>query len=399
MGERIIDMTEVADITRPARKVTRLADLTPSQIAAIRKIPAERDAVLVPFKATRPNAIFTGQAHYDLEQEKIFQRYPVPVTVSALLEPGHVVASDSYGLPLLITRTRAGTIKAFINACQHKGAKLIEDCAVHRQSRMTCPYHAWTYGLDGKLMGVPRSEAFADFDKHTRGLAELEAREWGGIVYVQLNRAIAADWSQLSDQVADDFTALGLPSAHVYGRKTFDLKANWKVVLEPFLEGYHVQRLHAASIGNRFQDAPTIVDMFGANIRQVSGRIGYEPEMLDEDPATNVHKLVTLAYTAFPNCVVVTSEYYTSVMLLMPRAPGRTVVEYFMLTPEPASTPKATEVFARSYEIILGVFGGEDFRAAEISQRGLEAGVPQETLYCGLEANIVRYYEAIEALL
>ena len=97
--------------------------------------------------------------------------------------------------------------------------------------------------------------------------------------------------------------ALGIADAHVYGRKTFDLKANWKVVLEPFLEGYHVQRLHAASIGDNFQDAPNIVDMFGPNIRQVSGRIGYVPEMLDEDAEANVHKLVTHAYTAFPNCV------------------------------------------------------------------------------------------------
>ena len=392
-------MSDVADVAPPARKVTTLAELTPSQIEAIRKIPAEKDAAVVPFGATRPNAIFTGRARFELEQEKIFRRYPVPVTVSALLEPGNVVANDSYGIPMLVSRTRDGTIKAFINACQHKGSKIIEDCAVHKQGRMTCPYHAWTYGIDGKLIGVSRGEAFEGLDKSQRGLVELEAREWGGIVYVQLNRDIAADWSQLSSQVADDFTALGIPSAHVYGRKTFDLKANWKVVLEPFLEGYHVQRLHAASIGDKFQDAPNIVDMFGPNIRQVSGRIGYVPEMLDEHAGANVHKLVTHAYTAFPNCVVVTSQYYTSIMLLMPRDADRTVVEYFMLTPGPATTPKAEEVFARSYELIIGVFGGEDFRAAEISQAGLNAGVPEQTIYCGLETNIVRYYEAIEALL
>lgn len=392
-------MTETAQGAQAARKITTLADLTPSQIEAIRKIPAEKDAVVVPFGATRPNHIFTSRERFDLEQEKIFRRYPVPVTVSALLEPGSVVANDSYGMPLLIARTKDGEIKAFINACQHKGSKIIEDCAVHKQARMTCPYHAWTYGIDGKLIGVSRSEAFQGLDKKERGLVELEVREWGGIVYVQLNRDVAADWSQLSQQVADDFAALGLAEAHVYGRKSFDLKANWKLVLEPFLEGYHVQRLHAASIGDRFQDAPNIVDQFGANIRQVSGRIGYVPEMLDVDPTENVHKLVTHAYTAFPNSVVITSQYYTSVMLLVPRDANRTVVEYFMLTPGPATTPKAEEVFARSYELILNVFGNEDFRAAQISQEGLEAGVPQEAIYCGLEANIIHFYEAIEALM
>ncbi len=393
-------MESAVELAAPGRKVTTLSMLTPSQQAAIRKIPAEAEAVVVPIEASRPSTIFTGQERFDVEQARIFRHYPVPVTLSALLpEPGMVVAHEGYGVPLLISRTRDGEIKAFINACQHKGAKLLEDCEVRRQGRLSCPYHAWTYGIDGSLVGVARSEAFLNLDKEERRLAELEARQWGGVVYVKLDRDGPADWSQLSEDVRDDFLALGIPDSHVYGRKTFDLKANWKLVLEPFLEGYHVQRLHAASIGKLFQDAPTCVDRFGCNIRQVSGRIGYEPSMLDADPDENVHKLVTHAYTAFPNCVVVTSQYYTSVMILMPREVGRTVVEYFMITPEAATTPKAEEVFERSYRLILDVFGNEDFRAAEISQSGLSAGVPATTVYCGLEANIVHYYEALERLL
>lgn len=393
-------MSDVATATAPrARKITTLASLNANLQAAIRLIPAEADATTDPIAATRPNAIFTGQERFDAEQAGIFRKYPVPVTVSALLaEPGSVVAHDGYGVPLLISRTREGEVKAFINACQHKGAKLLEDCEVHKQGRLTCPYHAWTYGIDGKLVGVARADMFDNLDKSSRNLKELPAREWGGIIYVQLD-GDEADWSQLSEQVAEDFASLDIPNAHVYGRKSFDLKANWKVVLEPFLEGYHVQRLHAASIGNLFPDAPNIVDFFGPNVRQVSGRIGYTPSMLDEEPDGNIHKLVTHAYTAFPNCVVVTSQYYTSVMLLMPVAPDRTRVDYIMLTPEAATTEKAEEVFARSFGLILDVFGGEDFRAAEISQQGLHAGVPNEVVYCGLEANIVRYYEALEKLL
>lgn len=393
-------MDIVAERKPDQRKVTTLAALNANQQAAIRKIPAEVDAVVEPLEATRPNAIFTGRERFDAEQARIFRRFPVPVSLSALLpEPGMVMAHDGYGVPLMIARTKSGEIKAFLNACQHKGSKLLEDCEVHRRGRVTCPYHAWTYGIDGKLIGVARNEAFLNLDKSQRGLAELPAREWGGVIYVQLDGNPEPDWSQLHDQIAEDFASLGIPDAHVYGRKTFDLNANWKVILEPFLEGYHVQRLHAASIGDLFQDAPNIVDLFGVNIRQVSGRIGYLPAMLDEDPDQNIHKLVTHAYTAFPNCVVVTSQYYTSVMILAPRDVGRTTVEYFMLTPGAPTTEKAREVFERSYELILNVFGGEDFRAAEISQIGLEAGVPETTVYCGLESNIVRYYEALEALL
>jgi hypothetical protein len=86
-------------------------------------------------------------------------------------------------------------------------------------------------------------------------------------------------------------------------------------------------------------------------------------------------------------------------MILIPRDVDHTTVHYFMLTPGPATSQKAEEVFKRSYELIISVFGGEDFRAAEISQEGLSTGVPAEVVYCGLEANIVHYYEALEALL
>ncbi|WP_066777639.1 aromatic ring-hydroxylating oxygenase subunit alpha [Sphingomonas sp. CCH5-D11] len=393
-------MNFVADIARPAeRRVTRLSDLTDSQQEAIRRIPAEKDAVNVPLAATRPNEIFTGRERFDAEQANIFQKHAVPIALAAVLpEAGSVVAIEAYGKPLLVTRTRADEIKVFINACQHKGAKLVEDCVVHKQGRMVCPYHAWTYGLDGKLIGVARSDMFEGVMKDQRGLKELPSIVWGGVVYAQLNGG-PLDVSQLHDQIDADFTALGIPGGHVYGRKTFDLKANWKVVLEPFLEGYHVQRLHAASIGALFVDAPSVSDTFGVNIRQVSGRIGYEPSMLDEDADMNVHKLVTHAYTAFPNVVIVTSQYYTSVMILMPYGVDRTIVHYYMITPGPATTPKAEEVFERSYDLIIKVFAGEDFRAAQISQEGLNAGVPESTVYCGLEENVIRYYEALETLL
>lgn len=393
-------MNYVAEASKPTeRKITRLKDLTASQQKAIRLIPSEKDAVNVPLAAERPNSIFTGRDRFDAEQAKIFKRLPVPVTLEAVLpEPGSVVATEAYGMPLLVSRTRAGEIRVFINACQHKGSKLIEDCAVHKQGRITCPYHSWTYGIDGKLVGVARADMFQGLDKSRRGLKQLPSRVWGGVVYAQLDGS-EPDFSNLSEEVASDFAALGIPDAHVYGRKVFELKANWKLVLEPFLEGYHVQRLHAASIGNLFVDAPSIVDSFGANIRQVSGRVGYYPAMLDENPDDNVHKLVTHAYTAFPNLVIVTSQYYISAMIIMPRDVDRTTVHYFMLTPEAATTPKAEEVFQRSYELILNVFGNEDFRAAEISQAGLATGVPESTVYCGLEENIIRYYDALENLL
>jgi phenylpropionate dioxygenase-like ring-hydroxylating dioxygenase large terminal subunit len=376
-----------------------LDTLSPGQIAAIRSIPAHDQALAPSIDARRPAAIFTDGARYQLEQARVFRRLCVPVTPSALLrEPGSVLAHDDYGLPLLLTRDRTGSVRAFLNACQHKGSKLIEDCAPRRATRISCPYHAWTYALDGTLVGVPRAETFTHLDKRTRGLAHLPCMEAGGLIWVNLGRLPEAMPAEHTHELARDLDALGLPSAHVYGRRSFHLQANWKLVLEPFLEGYHVQRLHAQSIGKLFADTPTVTHRIGPHIRQISGKANFMPEMLDV-PGENIHKTVTHAYLVFPNTVVVTSPFYISVMFVLPTSVATSTVEYFMLTPSPPDNAKAEALYARSYELIQKVFGTEDFRAAEISQVGLASGALEEVVYSGLESAVVAYHEQLESFL
>ncbi|MET0364472.1 MAG: aromatic ring-hydroxylating dioxygenase subunit alpha [Sphingobium sp.] len=380
------------------KNIPVLESLTDSQIAAIRSIPPHSNASPPAIDARRPTSIFLSQDRYDLEQEKLFRALPVPVTLSALIrEPGSVIAIDSYGIPLLVTRARDGEVRVFLNACTHKGSKLIEDGEPHATARLTCPYHAWTYGLDGKLIGVPRSETIANFCKEDRPLARLPAREAGGLVWVGLDRKRDYDFSVIDDQLAADFEALRMPTSHVYGRKLFTLNANWKLVFEPFLEGYHVQRLHAASVGPMFADVPTITDRLGLHFRQTSGKVNFDPSLIT--PEENIHKSVTFAYQIIPNAVIITSPYYISVMILAPRGPDKTVVDYTMLTREAPDNPKAEELFEKSYNMVLGVFGNEDFRAAEISHAGLATGAMDDVIYCGLEDKIPEFYNTLESFL
>jgi len=387
-----------SDVEAPVRpRLATLESLSDSQIRAIRSIPHHDQATPPAIEASRSASIFTDPARYALEQERVFRRLPVVATLSARLpEPGSVLAHDGYGVPLLLTRDKDGQVRAFLNACKHKGSKVVEDCEPHKAGRLVCPYHAWTYKLDGQLMGVPRQETFANLDKSTRGLTQLPCKESGGLIWVQLDRHAPADFSSLSEQVAADFGAMNIPQAHVYGHKRFDLQANWKLVLEPFLEGYHVQRLHAQSIGNMFADVPNVYDRFGRHTRQISGKANFTPDLLDGD-IKNIHDIVTHAYLAFPNTVVVTSPYYISVMIIMPRSATRSIVDYFMLTRTPPDNPKAADLYARSYDLILKVFGTEDFRAAEISQEGLNSGALDDVVYGGLERVIPDFYETLEA--
>ena len=380
-----------------ARRVPTLDSLSPSQIEAIRSIPAHGEMHPPAIEASRPASIFLSDERFQLEQAKVFRALPVPVTLSVMLaEPGMAMGHDGYGVPLVLTRDREGVAHAFLNACQHKGSKVVESCEPMRAGRLICPYHAWAYGLDGKLVGVPREETFANLDKSTRGLAELPCRESGGIIWVHLDPKATPRFDLLSDVVAADFEHMNIPTMHVYGRKSFDLAANWKLVLEPFLEGYHVQRLHAQSIGDMFADVPNVHHTLGVHTRQISGKANFTPDQLDE-PGKNIHSIVTHAYQLFPNTVVVTSPYYISVMFIIPVAANRSRVDYFMLTREAPDNPKAEELFSRSYELILKVFGTEDFRAAEISQEGLATGALDKVIYGGLEAAIPPYYDMLES--
>ena len=373
--------------------------LTDSQQTAIRKISSHDNARVPKIEATRPVSMFTGQEFYDLEQRHIFRKRAVPLTLSMMVgEPDTVFAHDGYGIPLLVSRDKKGEVHVFLNACMHKGAKLLEGCDPVKKGRITCPYHAWTYGIDGKLLAAARSETFENFDKSKHNLAELPSREAGGFIWAMLDRQAEPDFSSMDEQLVADMAAFDIDSAYIYGRKTFHLDANWKCVLEPFLEGYHVQRLHAKTVGPLFADVPNVTDVLGVNIRQISGKLNYTPDCLDI-PNENIHKSVTHAYNIFPNGVVVTSPYYISVMFLMPTAVNRTTVQYFMLTRSPDDNEKAKELYKKSYDMIVDVFGNEDFWAAQMSQAGLESGALDEVVYSGLEETIPRYYDILESCL
>ncbi|MDE2436653.1 MAG: Rieske 2Fe-2S domain-containing protein, partial [Sphingomonadales bacterium] len=370
-------------LERPQGKplVQTFADMSKGQQAAMRRIAGHDTAHVPQIEASQPTSIFTSAERYALEQEHLFRKRAIPLTISALVaEPGTAMGHESTGLPLIVTRDKAGQVHVFLNACQHKGSKILESCEVVKGNRLTCPYHAWTFGVDGKLIGVARPETFANLDKSKRNLAELPSREHGGIIWVMLDRDAEPDFSPLVPELAEDLDALELSSAHVYGRRSFEVAANWKLVLEPFLEGYHVQRLHASTVGPLFADVPNVVDRLGSTLRQISGKVNFTPTDLDV-PGENIHKTVTTVYNMFPNCVVITSPWYISVMVLNPRGVDRTVVDLHNLTRSVPDNPKGEQLYKTSWDMVQNVFGNEDFRAAAISHEGLATGALDSVVY------------------
>jgi len=193
-----------------------------------------------------PSAVYANQERHKAEIE-LFKRVPLVMGFSAeLREPGSFKTTEMTGLPLLITRDKNGVIHTFLNACTHRGAPLTnKPCG--KAARFTCPYHAWTFGNDGRLISVNSQDQFGEFDKSTRNLVELPCTEKAGLIFAILTPGLELDVDTFYEGMLSEIARYGYEDWHYVG--SMEAKAsNWKLAVEGFLETYHVPSLHMTTL-------------------------------------------------------------------------------------------------------------------------------------------------------
>ena len=345
---------------------------------------------------TVPARVYTAPEEFDREKAGLFDRLPLVVAPSALLpDPNTAVPHDGFGLPLLLTRDKQGIAHVFYNVCRHRGTRLVEGVEAQCGPRLVCPYHAWSYALDGSLAGLPRPDTFPGLDRSRFGLVELPSCEAGGLIWFAREESGFEDARSL----APEFDAFGLASHHLYRRRVHDVAANWKLIMDAFLESYHVQRLHAPTIARFFADGVTAADVLGRHQRSAVGRTDHLAD-IDHLDWASLRAVITFAYQLFPATIMIMSPDYVNLMVLMPQDVGRTLVEDFMLIPEPPRTAEEEDHWARSWTMLdEGVFAAEDYRAAALGQQGLATGVVPELTLGTLESGIRHFHEQVQAAL
>jgi choline monooxygenase len=201
---------------------------------------------------TLPPWCYTSEAFYQREIERIFRKvWNFVGHVSQVAAPGDYFTLTFAGIPVIILRDQAGDLRAFANTCRHRGSALLEGSGNCRA--IVCPYHSWTYGLDGSLRAAPEMQETIDFDTAEAGLIPLRVDSWGGFLFLCFDAA-AARLSQYLGDLPDRVDAYGLEDMACTRRKEFMIECNWKLFVENAKESYHIATVHRNTI-NRYASA------------------------------------------------------------------------------------------------------------------------------------------------
>ena len=322
-----------------------------------------------------PNTAFWSPDWLRLEQERIFRRNWVYVAADEeLKEPGAIKSLEIGGTPIFLARGQDYKVRAFHNVCRHRGTQLVVGSC--KKKAITCPYHAWTYDLQGRLrarphfQGADKKESLSQTDSESLGLFGIRCETWNGCHFVDLsgkapslNRWLAPVFERSS---AHDFSQI-----RWIGKKTYHFKSNWKLVLENYMEGYHVFAAHPRLIAH----APMTVRWSGEWIGHVfyndyiapeltAGRgtaLPHFPGLSDEDTKRG------LWFACLPNFAVQVFADQFVVLATYPTAPDETLEElHFFVAGEEAAT---NERYATGREELLDMWHKLNMEDVELVER------------------------------
>ena len=200
-----------------------------------------------------PPDVYTSREWYDREIETIFlKKWLLATREEEIPNPGDYVRVDIAGEPLIILRDLKGTIRALSASCRHRGSELVAgkgNCKL-----LKCPYHAWSYTLEGELKAAPSMEDAKDFDKSAYNLPSIRAETWGGFVFINFDQAAISLIESLGD-LPERFERYDLQNMKVTKKWENRFNANWKIWVENSREGYHVRTVHRESLDTYYPGA------------------------------------------------------------------------------------------------------------------------------------------------
>ena len=319
---------------------------------------------------------------------ELLRRLPVPFCPSAAVpDAGSYLARDPAGVPIVVVRGENNDVTAFRNTCRHRGAVVVDGSGCAKA--WSCPYHGWTYRIDGSLRRVPHEYGFPGLDKSSRGLVEVPAVEHGGLVFVDQDGGGNPDGATTANQqwIAGDQRLLGTAE--------FEVDANWKVLTEGFIEGYHLRATHPTTFLPFGYDNVTVVEHAGPH-----SRVTFPFRRIEalRDVARRERELdgtVTIVHQVFPNVIVAQLSHHTTMVVLEPLALDKTKLVTFQLSNRASGDGTATAAQRDAAFVATGAL--EDNAVAVRVQRGLSGGANEFLEFGRFEGALAHFHEHLTA--
>ncbi|MBM36793.1 MAG: hypothetical protein CL460_06460 [Acidimicrobiaceae bacterium] len=346
------------------------------------------------------------------EVDLVFRRFPLLFGFSCEFTEEYSYRSmEILGVPVLVSRSGDGELRAFVNTCSHRGAIVVAEPEGSAR-RFTCPYHGWSYDSSGELVGVFDNDAFGELDKGCHGLTQLPLLESAGLVFVGLNHQGTGELDRYLCGYDEMLEHLGLGDCRFVGRQAVE-GPNWKVAYDGYLDFYHLPVLHRESFGTNICNK-AIYDAWGPHQRVSAPdssmlRLEGRPESEWSSKA-----LTTGVWTIFPHVSIASFEVDSSIIgdgsgslgrmyMVSQLFPGETpqsslTIQNFLIDFSVNSEVQASSVDAYK-RFLLGVVRDEDYATGFGVQRGLATGAKDSVLFGRNEAGGQRFHQWVDQLL
>jgi Rieske 2Fe-2S family protein len=330
---------------------------------------------------TMPGRYYTSPEVFAEEAEKIFaRRWICAGRVEALAQPGDYLLASVAGESVIVLRDQSGALRAFYNVCRHRGTRLCEAARGHLSETIQCPYHAWTYALDGRLIGAPHMSEVQGFEKRDYPLHQVALETWEGFLFINL--AVEPEpFDRAFAPLLGRFARYDLASLTTVRSIEYDVHANWKLVLQNYNECLHCPTIHPelttklpyTSGANDLVEGPFLGGYMEIKAPHqsatMSGRSCALP--LGELPAGEARR--AYYYSIFPTMMLSLHPDYAVAYRVWPQSPTESrVVCQWLVHPD---APGASGYHIEDAEEFWDLTNRQDWHICEQSQLGISSRV------------------------
>ncbi|MDQ3115359.1 MAG: aromatic ring-hydroxylating dioxygenase subunit alpha [Verrucomicrobiota bacterium] len=341
---------------------------------------------------TLPQRYFVAPEIFAEERARIFARQWICVGhQSQLGRAGDYIVQEVAGESLVVLRDQKDVIQGFYNVCRHRGTRLCEAASGHAAA-IQCPYHAWTYALDGRLIGAPHMEEAPDFAKADYSLQAVRLALWEGFIFVSLGD-LAPPLEKVFAPLAGKFTHWNLPLLRSARRIEYDVHANWKLIFENYSECYHCPGVHpllskvspSDSAENDLTEGPFLGGFMSIKEGKSLTTSGETCARAVGDIKAEDHARV-FYYSIFPNMLLSMHPDYVMVHQLWPQSPERTLVQCdWFFHPDAAGSLDPGYNPEDAIEF-WDMTNKQDWHVCELSQQGISSRAYQPGPYSPRES-------------